>query len=544
MTWGLICTCRTQQLLERADSWQSPQSMARIALAAQQPRQSRSLGSNFISRLRSGFRQHSSSHASGTAPLLGRQKVPVQYVRPSTGPSAPLPNPFAGVLESSQPAPLERTVQRSAQLQGQPVQLSMPLQERPQTALQMSESQSSAAGSAAAKKKAAKQVKWELLLGGDEPEEPSEPGRAEAGAEESSSACISAPADKQPKLALRFQMMIDSQELDLKRQQRNTSNDLSAAPVRPSQSAAVYPADSPRQVSVPQQAHHSMPSLQKPQASSGSQPTPSQKLKRWELLLGDDSPTAESKEGCAASGSQDLQSQGTSRLEGSESAQHQGVLPDQEQTVSAQSALGADAGQQTQMIARWERMLAKREPQHSTVSNASSLVVPANAQQVPLESTSSPAGKGPASTQLSPEGNSAAAPAALPSTAQVPAPRVSFSQAAHTVSPEPAASSSSNEVSHSVAPEARGAQASSSQSSAPSQSRAEEDEHFASSSTERYKLGAGVLGESDGAGSLTGDGEKVGASWLQALCSCIGTEQSGVPRKSQAQRTGNSLPMR
>ena len=521
--------------------------MASIALAAQQPRQSRSLGSNFISRLRSGFRQHSSSHATGTAPLLGRQKVPVQYVRPSTGPSASLPNPFAGVLESSQPAPLERTVQPSAQLQGRPVQLSMPQQERPPTALQMSESQSSAAASAAAKKKAAKQATWELLLGGDEPQEPSEPGRAEAGAEESLSASISAPADMQPKLALRFQMMIDSQELDLKRQQRNTSNNLSAAPARPSQSAAVYPADSPRQVSVPQQAHHSMPSLQKPQSSSGSQPTTSRKLKRWELLLGDDSPTAESKEGCAASGSQDLQSQGTSRLEGSESVQHQGVLPDQKQTVSAQSALGADAGQQAQMIARWERMLAKREPQHSTVStasNASSLVVPASTQQVPLESTSSPAGRGLASTQLAPEDSSAAAPAALPSTAQVPAPQGSFSQVAHTVSPEPATSSSSNEVSHSVAPEARRAQASSSQSSAPSQSRAEEHEHFASSSTERSKLGAGVIGESNGASSLTGDGEKVGASWLQALCSCIGTEPSGVPRKSQSQRTGNSLPKR
>ena len=510
--------------------------MASIALAARQPRQSRGLGSNFISRLRSGFRQHTSSRATGTAPLLGSQKLPVQYVRPSMGSSAPLPNPFAGVLESSQLAPLERTEQPPAQLQSQPAKVSMPLQERPTVPL-MSESQSSAAASAAAKKKAAKQAKWELLLGGDEPEEPSEPCLAEAGAEESSSQSSSAPKDKLPKMALRFQMMIDSQELDLKRQQRKMSNNPPAAPARPSQSAEAYPAGSPRQVSEPQQAHHSMPSLQKSQLSSGPQPTPSRKPKRWELLLGDDSPTAESGEGCAASGPQDLQVQGTSRLEGSESAQHQGVLPDQEQTVSAQSALGADAGQQAQMMARWERMLAKREPQQSTVStasNASSLVVPASTEQAPLESTSSPAAEGLSSTQLAPED----------SRAQLPPPQGSLSQAAHAVPPEPAASSSSNEVFHFVAPEVRRALASSSQSSAPLPSRAEEHELFASNSTERSKLGAGVLGESNGASSLTGDGEKVGASWLKALCSCIGTEQSGVPRKLQAQKTGKVLPKR
>ena len=137
----------------------------------------------------------------------------------------------------------------------------------------------------AAQRNSAGASKWEMLLGTDEPEPPAEaaPGPPKQ----------SAPSAAQPKMALRFQMMIDSQELEAKRQRGASSKSQG-----PSLSAAVYPVGSPRQSSRHQQGHQSMPHLQSSTAP-GKQPR-SRKPKPWELLLAAQEPRAEGSASAAA----------------------------------------------------------------------------------------------------------------------------------------------------------------------------------------------------------------------------------------------------
>lgn len=289
------------------------------------------MSNSFLTRLRSQVRQ-SGSQAEAAASVLGRPKTPVQFVRAPAGPSAPLPNPFAGVLESSQASPLQApsptaqqaestSTQTRLQLEGQP-----PLQSQPP----------------AAQRKAAKSAKWEMLL---EPDEPEQAAEAHPSAHEQS-----APSAAQPKMAMRFQMMIDSEELEFKRQ-RGTSN----APQRPSLSAAVYPAESPPQGSMHQhQGHQSMPPLL---SSLGpSQQQQRRKPKPWELLLAAQDSEAE---GSASTAGPDFQQQGTSEPQAAGVIQHGAQAPDQAQARPS-------AVDHSQMIARWERMLDKRSSQQST----------------------------------------------------------------------------------------------------------------------------------------------------------------------------------
>ncbi len=284
------------------------------------------MSNSFLMRLRSQVRQQG-LQAEAAASVLGRPKTPVQYVRVPAGPSAPLPNPFAGVLEGSQPNPQQLPSPLAQPAESSSTQTQMPQEGQP----------------SAAEQKAAKSAKWEMLL---EPDEPEEPVQAEPSALEQS-----APSAAQPKMAMRFQLMIDSQELETKRQ-RST-----LAPSQgPSLSAAVYPEDSPRQGSTRQQGHQSMPPLLSTLGLSKQQQR--RKPKPWELLLAAQDPQAVGSTSTTAPPSQQ---QGTSRPQ---CDQHLAQAPDQEQAKPA-------AVDHSQMIARWERMLDKRSSQQSASSPAS-----------------------------------------------------------------------------------------------------------------------------------------------------------------------------
>ena len=327
----LIIGCRPEHAsLSQEDSSQSSQSTSTSSSSRSRslPQQVRRMSNSFLTRLRSQVRQQG-LQAEAAASVLGRPKTPVQYVRVPAGPTAPLPNPFAGVPESSQPSTLQASLQTAQQAESSGMQAQVPHEGQP---LQQA---------SAAKQKAAKSAKWEMLL---EPDEPEEPAQAEPSALEQS-----APSAAQPKMAMRFQMMIDSQELESKRQQRNPSQG-------PSLSAAVYPEASPRQGSTRQQGHHSMPPLLSTLGPSKQQHRP--KPKPWELLLAAQDPQAVGSTPTTAAHSQQ---QGTSRPQ---SDQHRAQAPDQEQAKPG-------AVDHTQMIARWERMLDKRSSQQSASSPAS-----------------------------------------------------------------------------------------------------------------------------------------------------------------------------
>ena len=137
------------------------------------------MSNSFLTRLRSQVRQQG-LQAEAAASVLGRPKTPVQYVRVPAGPSAPLPNPFAGVLESSQANPQQLPSPIAQQAESSSTQTQMPQEGQP----------------SAAEQKAAKSAKWEMLL---EPDEPEEPVQAEPSAHEQS-----APSAAQPKMAMRF----------------------------------------------------------------------------------------------------------------------------------------------------------------------------------------------------------------------------------------------------------------------------------------------------------------------------------------------------
>ena len=285
------------------------------------------MSSSFLTRLRSQVRQ-SGSQAEAAASVLGRPKTPVQYVRVPAGPSAPLPNPFAGVLEGSQASPLQAVSPIAQQADSSSMRTEMLLEGQPPQQLQPSQ------------QKAAKSAKWEMLLDTDEPEQPAQ---AEPSADEQS-----ASSAGQPKMAMRFQNMIDSQELESKRQRSAATKTQG-----PSLSAAVYPAESSRQGSVrQQQGHYSMPPLLSSLVPSQQQH--SRKLKPWEMLLAAQEPQAD---GSASTAVPDAQQRGSSRPQTAGDAQ-QSIAPEREQARPS-------VVDHSQMIARWERMLDKRSSQQN-----------------------------------------------------------------------------------------------------------------------------------------------------------------------------------
>ena len=295
------------------------------------------MSNSFLTRLRSQVRQ-SGSQAEAAASVLGPPKTPVQYVRAPAGPSAPLPNPFAGVLESSQASPLQAPSPTAQQAESSSTQAQLLLEGQPLLQPQPS----------AAQRKAAKSSKWEMLL---EPDEPEQSAEAQPSAHEQS-----APSAAQPKMAMRFQMMIDSQELESKRQRGNSN-----APQGPSLSAAVYPTGTPQQGSMPQhQGHHSMPPLLSSLAQAKQQHR--RKPKPWEMLLAAQDSEAGSGTSTAAP---DNQQQGTSEPQSAENVQHGAQAPDQAQARPS-------AVDHSQMIARWERMLDKRSSRQSSSASTSS----------------------------------------------------------------------------------------------------------------------------------------------------------------------------
>ena len=286
------------------------------------PQQVRDMSSGAIARLHSrGAPPPAQAAATGAAPE--RPKTPVQYVRSPAGPSPPLPNPFAGFVESTRAAASapESSPVSAEGLLSEPV---LPQQGRPPIAQQPS---------AVRRQKAAKKpAAWEMLLDpGDEPRKPREPVRAEG------SAPHEAPL---PKMAMRFQMLIDSQKMEEERQ--NSASIGRQA----SHSAAAYPAGSPRQASQPQQGHQSMPHLQPPPGSP--------------LPLGQSGPgqTIQEQERRRVH-SQGLQQESSSQAQpGAMAAGDAGPAP-AGQLGQSQPAASPSAAAQLEAIARWERMLDK-----------------------------------------------------------------------------------------------------------------------------------------------------------------------------------------
>lgn len=336
--------CRRQRAsdVEREDSW-----LVRPAGLSQQ---APDMSSHAIARLHSQVRQPGQQPAGAAGPP-GRPKTPVQYVRPPAGPLTPLPNPFAGVFESMQANPAEAAAPAPPAGDGRHVQLSMPPQGRPSPEPQPS---------AAQQKKYARAKRLELLLGDDEPEAPSSSA-------EQSAPSAAQQSDKQPKMALRFQMMIDSQELEVKRQQSSASTSPTMASGRPSQSAAVFPAGAPRQATM-RQGHSSLPRPQQQLSSLAPARQPGRKPKSWELLLDAEDTPAGSQMAPAASqpAAGELHLQDSS---GQESAE--------QQAEAGQPSVGTSAGDQLEIIARWERVLDKRAAQNSSAVGASGGHAPA-----------------------------------------------------------------------------------------------------------------------------------------------------------------------
>ena len=319
-------SCRSQRMAEL--EWEdSPQPRP-----AGLPQQVRDMSSEAIARLHSrGAPPPAQAGAAGAAPE--RPKTPVQYVRSPAGPSPPLPNPFAGFVESTRaaaPEPESSSVSAGVRQ----VELDLPQQGRPPVVPQPS---------AVRRQKAAKKpAAWEMLVDpGDEPREPRKPSKP---AQAERSAPHEAPL---PKMAMRFQMLIDSQKMEDERQNSTSSGG------QASHSAAAYPAGSSRQASQPQQGHQSMPHLRRPLPAG--QPGHGQMIQKQErrgLLLGaHDSPSASrADQGLHEESS----SQGhTEQQPGGLAAGEAGSAP----AGHSQPVASPSAAAQLEAIARWERML-------------------------------------------------------------------------------------------------------------------------------------------------------------------------------------------
>ena len=318
--------CRSQRMAEL--EWEdSPQPRP-----AGLPQQVRDMSSGAIARMHSrGAPPPAQAAAAGAAPE--RPKTPVQYVRSPAGPSPPLPNPFAGFVESTRAAASqpEASTVSAKELCSEPV---LPQQGRPPIAQQPS---------AVRRQKAAKKpAAWEMLVDpGDEPRKPRELAQAEG------SVPHEAPL---PKMAMRFQMLIDSQKMEDERQ-----NSASIGR-QPSHSAAAYPTGGPRQVSQPQQGHQSMPHIRRPTGSPlpARQSSPGhmiQEQERWRVH------------------SQGLQQESSSQAQpGAMAAGDAGPAP----AGQSQPAAGPSAAAQLEAIARWERMLDRgaSQSQAAPVSEA------------------------------------------------------------------------------------------------------------------------------------------------------------------------------
>ena len=309
--------CRSQRMAEL--EWEdSPQPRP-----AGLPQQVRDMSSGAIARLHSRGAPPTAQAAAAGAPPE-RPKTPVQYVRSPAGPSPPLPNPFAGFVESTRAAASapESSPVSAEGLLSEPV---LPQQGRPPIAQQPS---------AVRRQKAAKKpAAWEMLLDpGDEPRKPREPVQAEG------SAPHEAPL---PKMAMRFQMLIDSQKMEEERQNKSSIGR------QASHSAAAYPAGSPRQASQPQQGHQSMPHLRPPPGSPLplGRPGPGQMIPEQERRRVH---------------SQGLQQESSSQAQpGAMAAGDAGPAP----AGQSQPAASPSAAAQLEAIARWERMLDRRASQ-------------------------------------------------------------------------------------------------------------------------------------------------------------------------------------
>ena len=346
--------CRSQRMAEL--EWEdSPQPRP-----AGLPQQVRDMSSGAIARLHSrGAPPTAQAAAAGAAPE--RPKTPVQYVRSPAGPSPPLPNPFAGFVESTRAAASapESSPVSAEGLLSEPV---LPQQGRPPIAQQPS---------AVRRQKAAKKpAAWEMLLDpGDEPRKPREPVRAEG------SAPHEAPL---PKMAMRFQMLIDSQKMEEERQ--NSSSIGRQA----SHSAAAYPAGSPRQASQLQQGHQSMPHLRPPPGS----PLPLGQSGPGQMIQEQERRRAHS---------QGLQQESSSQAQpGAMAAGDAGPAP----AGQSQPAASPSAAAQLEAITRWERMLDRGASQ---------------GQAAPASEAAH------SSPQAAAPDHSAAAPAAAPGSTPAPA---------------------------------------------------------------------------------------------------------------------------
>ena len=331
--------CRSQRMAEL--EWEdSPQPRP-----AGLPQQLRNMSSGAIARLHSRGAPPP-AQAAGAGAALERPKTPVQYVRSPAGPSPPLPNPFAGFVESTRAAASEPE-SSSVSAEGLCSEPVLPQQGRPPIAQQPS---------AVRRQKAAKKpAAWEMLV--EDGEEPREPVRAER------SAPHEAPL---PKMAMRFQMLIDSQKME---EERESSTSIFR---QPSHSAAAYPAGSPRQTSQPQQGHQSMPHLRRPPVSPlpAGQPGRGQvkaEQERRSMLLSAHDTQSVSHAEPGASDSQGLQHESSSQAHtgqqpGGLAAGEAGPAP----AGQSQSAASPSAAAQLEAIARWERMLDRGASQGRT----------------------------------------------------------------------------------------------------------------------------------------------------------------------------------
>ena len=378
-----------------------------------------------ISRLHSQVRQPGSAQAEAAESVLGRPRTPVQYIRPPAGPSTMPPNPFAGVLESSRQASPAPEPSSGALQEEDSHQAEVPLQ------ASLQESQPSAV-----QRKAARNAKWEMMMGGDELDKP--PG-AEGSAFEASASSPAQP-ELQPKMAMRFQMMIDSQELEFKRERSMAS------------SQSVMLKRNQSQASVWRQGHHSLP---RPQRSSVPRKP---KQKPWELLTAPDEEPQADGEACPVA-SRSLE-QGIRSPEFAQNAQREGLL--------SQERCKPNAEDQMQMIARWERMLDKRSSSASAVGP----VGPQGLNRQPSRKSLSSSAAGLSSMQQAPPKralgcvvdpgitqhnhmDSTSGPSMSSAMMQqAPPPDASHSAAASASLRDPTLSGNSNQVSPAAAPEA------------------------------------------------------------------------------------------
>ena len=348
------------------------------------PRPVRDMSSEVVARLHSRGAPPAAQQATAADTALERPKTPVQYVRSPAGPSPPLPNPFAGFVESIRAASPEPHPS-AASAEGRQVAPDLAQQGRPPTAQQPS---------AARKQKAAKKpAAWEMLVeGGDEPRKPREPVGAER------SALPEAPL---PKMAMRFQMLIDSQKMEEERQVSSSTGR------QPSHSAAAYPAGSPRQVSAPQQGHQSMPHLRRPPGSPlpTGQPDHGQIKQGQEhrsLLLGAYDTGSASHAEPGAVDSHGLQQESSSQVYAEK--QPGGLAAGEAGPATAGqsgSATSPSAAAQLEAITRWERMLDRRasQSQAAPASVGASSIPQAPAPQHSAAASTAPAQEEPFSSQ-------------------------------------------------------------------------------------------------------------------------------------------------